>query len=119
MKIAITTQGHSAEDPVDERFGRSSGFMVYDSETKQYSYLDNQQGVNAMQGAGVQAAQSMVNAGVGAVITGHCGPKAFRALDAAKIEVYIGAGGTIAEAIEAYRAGSLTKAASADVGGHW
>jgi predicted Fe-Mo cluster-binding NifX family protein len=56
---------------------------------------------------------------VGALITGHVGPKAFSALQAGHVAIYTGASGTVAEAIEQYKAGKLRAAQSADVEGHW
>jgi predicted Fe-Mo cluster-binding NifX family protein len=52
-------------------------------------------------------------------VTGHCGPKAFRTLEAAGIAVFIGASGTVADAVEQLRSGALERAASPDVAGHW
>ena len=61
----------------------------------------------------------MVNLGVGAVITGHVGPKAFVTLQAGNVAVYTGAEGTVADAIDQFKAGRLTPQADADVEGHW
>jgi predicted Fe-Mo cluster-binding NifX family protein len=40
-------------------------------------------------------------------------------LQAGKIRIYAGASGTVAEAIEQFKAGKLEAASSADVEGHW
>jgi hypothetical protein len=58
--------------------------------------------------------------GCDSVLTGHCGPNAFRALQAAGIRVYAGVtGGSVREAVEQFKAGALREAAAADVQGHW
>ena len=119
MRVAITSQGTDLDSPVDPRFGRAKLFLIVDSETNEIEPVDNAQNLEAAQGAGIQAAQTVVNRGVGAVITGHCGPKAFRTLRAAGVEVVVGAEGTVAEALEKYENGELRSAERADVEGHW
>jgi predicted Fe-Mo cluster-binding NifX family protein len=58
--------------------------------------------------------------GVQVVLTDHCGPNAFRALQAAGIRVYTGLkGGSVCEAVERFKAGALQEATAADVQGHW
>lgn len=119
MKIAISTSGDGLDAPVDSRFGRAPRFMIIDSVSRTFSMIDNTQNLNAEQGAGIQSAQHVVDAGVSAVITGHAGPKAFKVLAAAKIDVYLCEGRTIAQALDLLAAGKLTIADSADVEGHW
>jgi predicted Fe-Mo cluster-binding NifX family protein len=119
MTIAVTAKGEGLAAEVDPRFGRASCFVLFDTETKMARTVDNGQSVNAAQGAGIQAAETVSRLGAGCLITGHCGPKAFRTLYAAGIRVYAGAAGTVAEAIAAFEAGTLKEATSADVDGHW
>jgi len=119
MKVAITAQGKTPSDHIDSRFGRAQQFILMDTESEDYEVLDNTQNLNAAQGAGIQAAQHIVNAGADAVITGHCGPKAFRTLRAANIEIYVGTSGTVEKVFTTFKNGELKKADSADVEGHW
>jgi predicted Fe-Mo cluster-binding NifX family protein len=107
------------ESPVDERFGRAAFFVVVDTVTGAYEAHDNAQNLNAAQGAGIQAAQAASRLGVEVVITGHCGPKAFQALNAAGIRIVVGARGTVNEAVEGFKKGELKPVVSADVEGHW
>ena len=119
MKVAFTTSGQDLNAPLDRRFGRAPKFIVYDLDSGQYEVLDNQQNLNAAQGAGIQSAQTVARAGAEALVTGHCGPKAFRVLSAANIAIYTTTAATVSEALEEYRAGRLTVAQDADVEGHW
>ncbi len=119
MKIAITTSGTKLEDPFEMRFGRTKYFLIYDTETKTARAVNNDQNMFAAQGAGIQAAQCVANEGVQGVITGHCGPKAFRVLQATGVSVYYANVKCCAEAVEAFSAGKLTAVAAADVEGHW
>ena len=119
MKLVITTTGQTLDGPMDRRFGRAAGFLLYDLETEAYRILDNDQNLQAAQGAGIQAAQNVANSGAQAVITGHCGPKAFRVLSAASVAIYNCEADTVADAIDQYKSGQLKPAQSADVEGHW
>jgi len=119
MKIAFTTAGETLDAPLDSRFGRAARFLVYDLDSKTFEVIDNQQNLNAAQGAGIQSAETVARLGAKSLVTGHCGPKAFRVLLAAGIKVYTTEAPTIAAALEEYRSGKLAEANSADVEGHW
>ncbi|HEY5275128.1 MAG TPA: NifB/NifX family molybdenum-iron cluster-binding protein, partial [Coriobacteriia bacterium] len=57
--------------------------------------VDNSANRDALQGAGLGAAEIASEHGVAAVITGHLGPKAFSALQLAGIDGYDGTGKTV------------------------
>jgi predicted Fe-Mo cluster-binding NifX family protein len=119
MKIVFTTSGDNLNAPLDSRFGRAEKFLVYDLDSETFDVVDNQQNLNAAQGAGIQSAETVARLGAKAIVTGHCGPKAFRVLLAAGIKIFNTDAPTVAEALEQYRAGRLTEAKTADVEGHW
>lgn len=119
MRIAVTAAGLAPDSPLDERFGRAAAFVLHDTVTGEYEAVDNRAGIDASQGAGVQAAERVAGLKVDALITGHVGPKAFRALSSAGIEVYTSGPCTVRQALEAFSGGSLTRASSADVESHW
>lgn len=119
MKMVITTQGESPDSEVDPRFGRARNFLVYDTETDAYIAMSNTQNLQAQQGAGIQAARALAETGAQALLTGNCGPKAFRALHEAGIKVYVGVKGRARDAVKAFQKGELTEATRANVEGHW
>ena len=119
MKVAFSTSGADLNAPLDSRFGRAARFLVDDTESDSFDVIDNRQNLNAAQGAGIQSAQNVAAAGVQAVVTGHCGPKAFRVLAAAGIQVFTSDAPAVAAALERYRDGKLKEIVSADVEGHW
>lgn len=119
MKIAVSTSGDNPAAALDSRFGRAARFLIYNTDTKDFKSIDNAQNLNAPQGAGIQAAQTVANAGAEAVITGHCGPKAFRVLQVAGIKVYNCQAATVEEALGLLAEGTLQVASEADVEGHW
>jgi len=119
MKLVITSQAAGLDGPIDPRFGRAKYFVLVDTETGESSSHDNAQNLNAPQGAGIQAAQSVARLGAEAILTGHVGPKAYTTLSAAKVAVYTGISGTVKNAVEQFKEGRLTASAQADVEGHW
>lgn len=119
MKVAFTTSGKDLNAELDRRFGRAPRFLVCDTESGTFEVVENQQNLNAAQGAGIQAAQALVETGAKAVVTGHCGPKAFRVLEAADIKVYHASVATIEEALTLYREGRLSESTGPNVVGHW
>jgi predicted Fe-Mo cluster-binding NifX family protein len=119
VKIVLTTSGNDINAPLDSRFGRSPKFLLYDLENGTFEVVGNQQNLNAAQGAGIQSAETVARLGAKALITGHCGPKAFRVLTAAGIRIYHTDAPTVAAAIERYRSGKLSEAKTADVQGRW
>lgn len=119
MKIAFSTSGNELNAPLDTRFGRAPGFLVYELDDGKFDIIDNQQNLNAAQGAGIQSAETVVRSGAKALVSGHCGPKAFRVLAAAGVKVYTSDAPTVAVALEKFKAGELKEAEGADVQGHW
>lgn len=119
MKIVFTTSGTGLDAPLDSRFGRAPKFLVYDTETRDFEVLDNRQNLNSPQGAGIQSALTVVKTGATHLVTGHCGPKAFKVLKAAGIAILNTDAPTIAEALERFLSDRLTPVESADVEGHW
>lgn len=119
MKVAFTTSGVELDGPLDSRFGRAPRFLVYDLDRDDFMIIDNRQNLNATQGAGIQSAENVARMGVEAVVTGHCGPKAFRVLKAAGIKVMNTDAPTVSQALKLFKAGQIPEATMADVEGHW
>ena len=118
-KIAFSIRGTDLTAELDPRFGRAEQFLIYDLDQQQFSLIENQQGRSAAQGAGIQAAETIVRAGVDTLVTGHCGPKAFKVVEAAGVVVYNCSAATVQEALQQLQSGALSQAGSADVEGHW
>jgi len=118
MKIAISSAGKNLDSQIDPRFGRCQYFILVDSETMEFEVSENE-GLMASGGAGVQAAQFIVQKGAKALITGNLGPNAASALSASGIKVHLVSGGTIREVIEAFKAGKLKEATGSTVPPHF
>jgi predicted Fe-Mo cluster-binding NifX family protein len=90
MKIAITAlENDYNKSKVDPRFGRAAGFFIVDTESESFEWIENSQNIYADHGAGIQASQTVINAKAEALVTGHVGPKAFRALTAGNVDIYV------------------------------
>jgi len=106
MKIAVSATEDKLEGLMDQRFGRAVFFLVADTDTMRFEALNNQASVG---GAGITAAQIMVDKGVQAVVTGNVGPNAMNVLLAAGIPVYRGKPVSVRQNIEEFQKGTLEK----------
>ncbi|WP_462325436.1 NifB/NifX family molybdenum-iron cluster-binding protein [Desulfoplanes sp.] len=105
MKIAISAQQNSLTSPIDPRFGRAQGFIIYDTDTNTHQWLDNQN-MDLAQSAGIQTAQMVVQAGAQAVVTGQVGPKAQAALGQGNIRIVSTGAPTVQQAIDEFTSGT-------------
>lgn len=119
MIIAISSTGTTLADAMDTRFGRAKYFLFFNTETKEVTAVENKQNLQAAQGAGIQSAVRVAENGAQALLTGHCGPKAFRVLREAEVKIFLTGAATGEEALKLYSEGALTEAENADVEGHW
>jgi predicted Fe-Mo cluster-binding NifX family protein len=119
MRIAVSAKRHDIDAQVDPRFGRAAFFLMVDTDTLNFDAVENKQNHQAAQGAGIQAATLVARSKAEAVLTGHCGPKAFKTLQAAGIPIVVGVGGTVREAIQSFVKGQFSYATAPDVEGHW
>ncbi|MFX1295444.1 MAG: NifB/NifX family molybdenum-iron cluster-binding protein [Promethearchaeota archaeon] len=120
--IAVSSQSlDGLTASVDPRFGRCRAFTIVKVENAKIvnvQVLENA-GMMASGGAGIQAAQLVGNTGARIVLTGNVGPNASQALQGLGIAVYIGASGTVENAINAYLNGILQQVTSATVPSHF
>jgi predicted Fe-Mo cluster-binding NifX family protein len=106
MMVAIPTAGKDLMADVEQRFGRCPRFLIVNSETMEYRSIPNAAAVQSG-GAGIAAAQQVIDEGAKFVIAGEVGPNAFEVLDRAGIKVYGRVTGTIRDAVEMLVAGTL------------
>jgi len=109
MKIAVSATHRSLEADVDSRFGRCMCFVIVETkgnEIKSHKEISNE-AIQAMRGAGIQAAQTIANEGAEVVITGSIGPNAFNVLSQAGIKIVTGVSGKVSEVVKKYLKGEL------------
>lgn len=117
MKIAVPSEGKTLESEVCQSFGRTYYFIVVDVENEGFEVINNQ-GVASQGGAGIVAAQALVDCGVGVVITFHCGQNAADVLKAADIKICKAVPGTVSEMIQKYKSGELADLTEIHPGHH-
>ncbi len=117
MKIAVSAAGDNLEAEVSPVFGRCPYHLFVDAESLEFEAQPNP-ALSAPGGAGIQAAQFIADKGVGAVLTGNVGPNAHGVLRAAGVEVYLTTGGTVREAVQAFKDGKLQSVSQPSVGSH-
>lgn len=107
MKIAVTSMGTDLSSDVDPRFGRAQYFLIVDSETLDFTVVENAQDLNLPQESGIQSSKKVVDSGAAVVITGNCGPKAFKALNEAGVKISMEFTGRVIEAVQKFKNGML------------
>lgn len=118
MKVVVTAQGTDLDSVSSPVFGRCPAFVFVDTETMECEGIDNRS-VEAGHGAGVQAAQFVMDKGARAVLTHNVGPNAFSVLSGAGIPIYRLQGGTVRQAVEALRAQQLELLQGPSAAAHW
>ena len=117
MRIVVSAQGETLDAPASPVFGRCPTYVFVDTETLEFEAVPNP-AMNQAGGAGIQAAQFVVNQGAQAVLTGNLGPNAFGVLQAAGVPGYLVGEGTVRQAVEAHQSGQLQPLAGANVSSH-
>ncbi|WP_333860005.1 NifB/NifX family molybdenum-iron cluster-binding protein [Clostridium sp.] len=87
MKIAISAHGVEANSLLDMRFGRCKYFQIHNTDGGEIKVLENN-GQFSGGGAGIAAAQQVLDENVDVIITGSLGPNAFKIIDKSGIKVY-------------------------------
>jgi predicted Fe-Mo cluster-binding NifX family protein len=106
MKIAIPADENALESEVCMSFGRAPYFYIYDTETKTGEFIDNKAAM-ASGGAGIKAAQIVLDSRVEALITPRCGENAADVFKVGKVKIYKSVVGSIQNNIDNFNDGKL------------
>lgn len=106
MKIAISSTGKNIDDLFDMRFGRCEYFYIQDTESSQTKILENKGRISSG-GAGIAAANQLIEEKVDAVITGSLGPNAFELIKKGGIKAYKCSNIKISSVLKKYAEGDL------------
>lgn len=117
MKIAIPVDKKGLETNVCISFGRAPYFLIYDTKTKESAFIDNGAAVSAG-GAGIKAAQAIVDSEVDTLLTPRCGENAANVLKAAGIQLYKTVEGSAKKNLDEFAAGNLLKLDEIHAGFH-
>lgn len=108
MRICIPSNGRGGlDDQVCEHFGRAMTFTVYETDGETVDVVPNTS--EHMGGTG-KPPEIIIRTGSKLLLCSGLGPKAIDLLEAGGVEVYVGAAGTVRDAIACWREGRLAKA---------
>jgi len=110
IKVVVTSRGKDLNSEVDKVFGRCKYFIIVeikDNKTEKFEIIENKF-ANQMGGAGISAAQFVVEKNVKAVITGTIGPRALDVLKQFNVEIYKG-DSKLKEALKKFTENKLEK----------
>ena len=107
MKIAIPIEEKNIETNVCPSFGRTPYFLIYNTDTKESEFIDNS-AAESSGGAGIKAAQIIVDKEADVLLTPRLGSNAADTLKAAEIEIYKTKSGSTKDNIDAFIAGELS-----------
>lgn len=87
MKIIVPVDEKKAESNVCISFGRTPYFLVYETRTGKSEFVENK-GALCKGGAGIKAAQTIVDLSASVLLTPRCGENAAEIIKEANIEIY-------------------------------
>ena len=115
MKICIPTIGENGLDNhVGEHFGRVPTYTIVDLDTNEVKVIQNTSEHTGGQG---YPPEIMAGEGVDVMVCRGLGRRAITMFEELGIDVYIGASGTVKDAIDSFKQGKLQKASMDDACG--
>ncbi|WP_290597643.1 MULTISPECIES: NifB/NifX family molybdenum-iron cluster-binding protein [unclassified Archaeoglobus] len=107
MKICVPSYRGGLDDYVCEHFGKAKSFTIYDTETGEVKIIRN----TSEHFGGAGKPPELIRAtGADAVICSGMGARAIALFKSFGIKVYMGASGTVKDAIDQFLAGKLVEA---------
>jgi len=106
MKTIIPVDEENEDTTISGSFGRAPYYMMYDTVDGTVGFIRNTATDNPS-GAGVEAAQIVVDSGAGVLITPRCGSHAHGVLRAAGIAVLKAMPGAASDNVKVYLEGGL------------
>ena len=107
MIIGIPVEDNSMNGNVSDNFGRTKYFLVFDDKNEEARFLENS-AANSQGGAGIEAAQILVDQNIDSLITPRCGKNAADVLKSANITIYKSTSNSIKENLKSLKEGILS-----------
>ncbi|MDD2371257.1 MAG: NifB/NifX family molybdenum-iron cluster-binding protein [Firmicutes bacterium] len=117
MRIAIPANEKNMEDLVCPSFGRAPYFLIYDTQSSEGVFLENT-AASSQGGAGIKAAQIVVDNKADVLITPRCGTQAAEVINAAGIKVYKSQNISMIDNIKAFEKNELAALENFHAGFH-
>lgn len=115
MKIAIPV--NEDRKTICVSFGRTPEFLVRNTESGETTYVSNEAAATSG-GAGIKAAQLIVDHGIEALLTPRCGENAANVLQAANVTLYQTTSQDMEGEIEKFKQGTLQILSNIHAGFH-
>ncbi len=106
MKIAIPINEKTITSEVSSSFGRAPYYLLYDDKGNNAVFIDNLVAQSAG-GAGIKAAQLLLDNQIEVVIAPRCGENAAKVLAGGNVKVYKNIAGSAEDNIKAYKNNQL------------
>lgn len=107
MIIGIPVNKNSMNSNISNNFGRTNFFLIYDDKKDESTFLDNT-AKNSQGGAGIEAAQILVDKNIDIVITPRCGKNAAEVLKSDYIKIYKSEDNSIKENLKKLKENKLS-----------
>ncbi|MFP4655738.1 MAG: NifB/NifX family molybdenum-iron cluster-binding protein [Methanohalobium sp.] len=108
MKVCIPSNGNSGlEATIGEHFGRASNYTLIDTESNSVEVIPN---IGEHMGGTGKPPEFLSKAGVEVMLCSGLGPRAINMFENYCIDVYVGAKGTVKDALESWNSGTLEEA---------
>lgn len=115
MKICVPTIGENGLDnQIGEHFGRVPTYTIVDIDTNEVKVVEN---TSEHMGGRGHPPEIMAREGVNIMVCRGLGRRAIMMFEELGIDVYIGASGTVRDAVELFKQGKLQKASESDACG--
>lgn len=101
MKIIVPVDEKSLDSNVCISFGRAPYFLVYETRTEKAEFYENQ-AAHSKGGAGIKAAQTIVDLNASVLLTPRCGENAVDIINKSNIEIYKSYIGTAKDNISSF-----------------
>lgn len=117
MRVAIPVDENHPGTAVCASLARAPYYLIKDTETEETTFVENT-AADSQGGAGVKAAQLLVDQKVGALLTPRCGQNAAEVLTAAKMEIYKTEYPSAKENLQAFKSSLLSALTEFHAGFH-
>ncbi len=117
MKIVITASGKEQNSLTSQQFGRCPYFAFYNDQSKEWSFEANP-AAEEPSGAGIKAAQHILDKKAEVLLSGEIGPKAWQVLGSSQVKVYQVPDISLKEALNTYKEGKAQPLTSPTTSSH-
>jgi len=117
MIVAVPAEEQKLDSPLCVSFGRAPYYCIFDTETQKNSFIANT-AAQSPGGAGIQAAEDLVDANITTLITFRLGENAAKVLRAADVTLLKALNLSIADNISALQENKLAQLDAVHAGFH-